>query len=312
MLKSAVVFAACLALVTISAHGTNPSESLLSQWTSFKARFARRYSHSAEEAKRFDLFARRKLVVDRFNEEQSKEAGYTLAVNHLSDRTDDELKQMLGYKVEPERLEQQGPSKFLRNILESEEPVPDFVDWRKSNRVSSVKNQGDCGSCWAFSAAAVLEGQERPVKQINETISLSVQNIMDCGTFSARPCDGGLVSQALTDIAAQGGLETDQEYPYLAEGASCKFDKTRSLIAIKGYETLPYKDEEALKKTVAKYGPVSVGIEVSMNGNFNSYKSGVFHDKWCHRDRQSINHAVLVVGYGTDPVGGDYWLVVSR
>lgn len=317
MNKSAVAFVACLALVAISAYEASPSESLFSQWTSFKAQFGRKYSGPAEESRRLELLARNKLEVEQFNRDHSERAKYTLAINRLSDRTDDEFKQLLGFKMAPEHKmslsSKRAPSEFVRRILDSDEPVPDFVDWRTSGRVSSVKDQGNCGSCWAFSTVGVLEGQESPAKKINNTISLSPQNVMDCGSFAEAPCEGGSMIQALDDVASEGGIESELDYPYTGVGGdSCKLDKSKVVLANRGRDILPQTDEEALKKAVARYGPVAVAIEVSDHGNFRHYQSGVYTDKFCHQDPQYLNHGVLVVGYGTDPEGGDYWIVVSK
>lgn len=323
MNKSVTFFWLCLVLGAISAsESAGPSaDSLFSQWISFKAQYAKKYSSPAEEAKRLDLLAKNKLRAERFNREQSEEANYTLAVNHLSDRTDDEFKRLLGFKMpttgghiaELLRSGRGQTGKFLERILDSDEPVPDSIDWRKSSgRVSSVKSQGECGSCWAFSTAGVLEGQELPLKKTNKSIiSLSPQNIMDCGSFSADPCDGGSMQKALEDVAAEGGIQSADDYPYLGAESSCKLDKSKVVVANQGASTLP-EDEEILKKVVARYGPVSVAIEVTDEGNFRHYKSGVFSDRFCHNNSQYLSHAVLVVGYGTDPSkGGDYWIVVS-
>lgn len=121
-------------------------------------------------------------------------------------------------------------------------------------------------------------------------------------------CDGGQVEWALLDIRNMGGINDDLFYPYQARYEYCRFNKDFVVIKNSGMAKLPKGDEEALKKVVAIYGPVSVGIDV-IGSDFVNYSSGVFYSDDCNS--KSMNHAVLVVGYGTDPKGGDYWLVVS-
>lgn len=113
------------------------------------------------------------------------------------------------------------------------------------------------------------------------------------------------MTQALDDIKSLGGVEMNKDYPYKAKEGECKFVKSKAVIGDAGGAMLPVGDEEALKRTVAKYGPVAVGIYAT--DEFRDYESGVFVDESCKC--QLINHAVLIVGYGTDPKQGDYWIV---
>ena len=114
---------------------------------------------------------------------------------------------------------------------------------------------------------------------------------------------------ALDDIASLGGLEPEKDYPYTGEEGQCRFDKKKAVISDVG-STYVYKNELRLKELVAVYGPVAVSIYATVN--FFEYHGGVFEDDICDREYEiehSLNHALLLVGYGTDPKLGDYWIV---
>lgn len=115
---------------------------------------------------------------------------------------------------------------------------------------------------------------------------------------------------ALDFVNSQGGIEDECSYPYEAKTNRCRFDKSNVVMTDSGAATLPMGDEWTLKQMVAKFGPVSVAIDASGN-LFRHYKSGIYFNPHCHRIGFLLNHAVLVVGYGTDRKFGDYWIVVS-
>lgn len=255
---------------------------------------------------RKEIFLANKVMVERFNELEAEKKGYKIGLNHLSDLTLDEKNLMLGYKKigddddgknTPEAI------KFLDEILKKDVPVPDELDWRKEEgRVTQVRNQGLCGSCWAFSATGGLEGQMK-VRDANLTL-LSVQNLVDC-SYSNLACNGGLIHRAFNDVAKEGGIQDARSYLYDGMQGSCRFDKKKVVFNDKGFAKLKEGDESLLKTVVAKFGPVPVAIDASHDG-FIHYAGGVYYYEYCS---EIIDHAVLVVGYGTDEKEGDYWIV---
>lgn len=235
--------------------------------------------------------------------------------NHLSDWTSEEYAKINGLRLD--RANETGAAyahnerdEYLDELLNDDTPVPDSFDWRAvKGRVTPVKNQGGCGSCWAFSATGVLEGQEYAhlINKSEGLISLSEQELVDCSS-SNFGCGGGSPSHALTDIAKLGGIVSNQNYPYVDANRKCQLDRSKVVMKTKGYMLLPKNDEDALKKVVYRYGPVSTGIYATKN--LLSYHSGILNDDICQYHQAVSNHAVLVVGYGTDKATKkDYWIV---
>lgn len=159
-----------------------------------------------------------------------------------------------GYKAQNSFKTQE----FLDDILNSKAEVPDELDWRKvEGRVSEIKNQGSCGSCWAFASTGGLEGQ---MKVRNATFqTLSEQDLVDCSPNDGG-CDGGFMTSAYEDLAKLGGIESERAYPYEAKQGQCRYDKNKSVFSNKGASELPDANEDKLKEVVAKFGPVPVGI----------------------------------------------------
>lgn len=123
-------------------------------------------------------------------------------------------------------------------------------------------------------------------------------------------CSGGEASLAFRFVKQQGGINDEKSYPYTAVDGQCKFQPSKSVITDQGFAYLAYLDEKELLKFVAKFGPVSVAINANLL-SFLNYESGFYDDIACKKDRTNLDHVVLIVGYGTDPRYGDYWIVVS-
>ncbi|KAF1439468.1 Cathepsin S, partial [Pygoscelis papua] len=181
--------------------------------------------------------------------------------------------------------------------------VPDTVDWREKGCVTDVKNQGACGSCWAFSAVGALEAQVK--LKTGKLVSLSAQNLVDCTrSYGNNGCGGGWRTKAFQYIIDNRGIDSDDSYPYTAQDGTCRYNPTARAATCSRYVELPHGDEAALKDAVANVGPISVSIDASQP-TFFLYKAGIYHDPSCS---QKVNHAVLVIGYGSSD-GEDYWLV---
>lgn len=278
-----------------------------SEWQNFKSKHNKSYENPLEDSLRHAIYETNRQEVDRFNLNEALKAGYYMKLNHLSDRTDKELAQMRGAKVPAQDLANSPNSqKFLDEILNSGDDLPESVDWTKvPGRVTPIKNQGPCGSCWAFATIGTLEGQM--VAHNRSLVSLSEENMIDCSE-SNEGCEGGWPLRALDDLKSIGGLESEADYPYRAVQGRCKFDKSKAAFSANGGALLKEGDEEMLKKVIAKFGPVAVAIDASQE-SFRFYSSGVYYERRCRKSSGDLDHAVLIVGYGTDEQQRDYWLV---
>tara|TARA_X000001036_G_scaffold437639_1_gene483412 strand:+ start:1191 stop:2147 length:957 start_codon:yes stop_codon:yes gene_type:complete len=177
--------------------------------------------------------------------------------------------------------------------------VPDSVDWRDKNAVTPVKNQGQCGSCWSFSATGAMEGAWAIAK--GELLSLSEQQLMDCSiSYGDMVCNGGLMDNAF-EYAIDNGMCTEDEDPYEASRGSCVDCDTKATFS--GCVDVTPNNQLELKEAVAQ-GPVSVAIQAD-TAAFQFYSGGVITGNACGTN---LDHGVLVVGYGEED-GQMYWLV---
>jgi len=175
------------------------------------------------------------------------------------------------------------------------------MDWRKKGAVTPVKDQGQCGSCWAFSTTGSTEGAHQIAT--GKLVGLSEQQLVDCSSAQGNQgCNGGLMDQAFQYIISNPGIASEEAYPYTAQDGTCN-TAAKSVTMITGYTDVTSGDEGALMKAV-NVGPVSVAIEADQSC-FQFYSGGVLNDPTCGTQ---LDHGVLAVGYGTLS-GQDYWIV---
>ena len=246
-----------------------------------------------DDAHFYDVY-RKWATNDRFIEvSNSQNLTYVLGHNQFSGMDSSDFRKYL--------LAFEKPYVDANYISQTVEAVPKSVDWVSAGAVTPVKNQGQCGSCWSFSTTGALEGAY--FLKYGTLLSFSEQQLVDCDTFSNggkdHGCNGGLMDNAFTWIKKNGGLCSEQDYPYVSgttkTAGTCKTtcsvngnSKVQSFVDVK-----PNSDD-AMMSALAKQ-PVSVAIEADQPA-FQLYKSGVFTGT-CGT---SLDHGVLVVGYGTD------------
>ncbi|OAY60914.1 senescence-specific cysteine protease SAG39 [Manihot esculenta] len=258
-------------------------------------RYGRVYKDASEKEMRYQIFKKNVERIESFNKASGKT--YKLGVNKFADLTNEEFKTTRNRFKGHMCSAQAGPFKY-----ENVSAVPSSMDWRKKGAVTAIKDQGQCGSCWAFSAVAAVEG----VTQLStgKLISLSEQELVDCDTKGEdQGCQGGLMDDAFKFTEQNHGLTTEANYPYEGSDGTCNTQKEANHAAkITGYEDVPANNEAALMKAVAKQ-PVAVAIDAS-GYEFQFYSSGIFTGS-CGTE---LDHGVAAVGYG-ESNGMNYWLV---
>ncbi|NP_001290530.1 oryzain alpha chain precursor [Elaeis guineensis] len=265
------------------------------------AKHGRAYNALGEKERRFEIFKDNVLFIDAHN--AAADAGhrsFRLGLNRFADMTNEEYRAVyLGTRPAGHRRRARvGSDRYRYNAGED---LPESVDWRAKGAVAAVKDQGSCGSCWAFSTVAAVEGINKIVT--GDLISLSEQELVDCDNGYNQGCNGGLMDYGFEFIINNGGIDTEEDYPYTARDGKCdQYRKNAKVVSIDGYEDVPVNDEKALQKAVANQ-PVSVAIEAG-GREFQLYHSGIFTGR-CGTD---LDHGVVAVGYGTEN-GKDYWIV---
>jgi C1A family cysteine protease len=251
----------------------------------------------------FTKFNTFKTNLDKIHHHNKGNSSFTLAMNQYGDMTSEEFKQnMLGFRgASHPYLRSKNAGSHHHHV--EVDAAPNTVDWRSKGAVTPVKNQGQCGSCWAFSTTGSTEGA---VFLASGTLpSLSEQQLMDCsGAQGNQGCNGGLMDSAFEWIISNKGITSESQDPYQGAASTCPTSAT-SVAAITGYTDVPTLNEQALLSAVAQQ-PVSIAIEADQ-AVFQFYSSGVIDDASCGT---TLDHGVLIVGYGTDStLGKDYWTV---
>ncbi|XP_029437294.1 cathepsin K-like isoform X2 [Rhinatrema bivittatum] len=288
----------CILLLLLPLAMGDPEESLDSQWELWKKAHRKQYNSKVGELTRRLIWEKNLKYITAHNLEFSlRMHTYELAMNHLGDMTREEVvATMMGLRVPSVRS---ANNTYFPDWVEK---VPDYIDYRKKGYVTPVQNQGQCGSCWAFSSVGALEGQLK--RKTGKLVSLSPQNLVDCDTDNFG-CDGGYMTNAFDYVRDNKGIDSADAYPYIGQDESCLYNPTKMAATCRGYKEIPTGSEKALKRAVARVGPVAVSIDASLP-SFHFYSKGVYYDNLCNPE--GINHAVLVVGYGKK-MGTKHWIV---
>ena len=257
----------------------------------YVSEYGKSYGTVAEFMFRSAEFRKSKEFVDAHNADPTNT--WEVELNMFADRTYDEMKQMNGYissGVEP------------TEFVELPASNADTVDWRGKGKVTDVKNQGQCGSCWAFSTTGAVEGSN--AIKFGRLASCSEQQLVDCDKGVNHGCHGGLMDYAFQYIESHP-LMLEHDYPYTARDGTCHYDKSKGHCTVSGYHDVSRNNAGALRSAIA-IGPVSVAIEADKRA-FQLYKTGVLSGSACGTQ---LDHGVLAVGYGSE--GGVNYAIVKN
>ena len=269
------------------------------QFTNFQDRFSKRYENIQEMETRFQIFRTnlRNIILHNLDNTQN----FTMGINQFTDLTPQEFKDQYvgGLKTEV-------GSYGCKSFSSSASGAPSSVDWRNKGVVNPVRDQGQCGSCWAFATTANAES----VWAISsgKLLDLSEEFLVECATgagYFNMGCNGGQPDSAFKYMINNGQC-TESSYPYKAgttkTAGTCQ-KCTSAGVSFSGCYDVASKDQVSLMAAVAKH-PVVIAIEADTR-YFQSYSGGILDSPNCGT---TLDHAVEIIGYGTEN-GVDYWNV---
>jgi hypothetical protein len=287
-----VSFALVLATIPVVVGESLAVQQLFEQ---FKIEHGKYYADPKEEAFRLGVFQQNMKVAEEMNKQNPNAL---FGVTQFMDLTDDEFAKIQGTS---EDFDSNSNVTILNDTsLPSFYQLPDNFEWYNSTNCSPVKNQRQCGSCWAHAAVEAVEcvigitTGKAPI--------LSVQQLVNCATFNPilRGCNGGLPGLALTYVRLKGLVE-ESTYPYKGVMGRCDYDTNayRPGKISNWYGTVP--SETSFMQLLKKYGPMPIAIDAT---KWKTYKKGVI-ERGCWTG--SRNHAVLLTGWGVNDRGVKFW-----
>jgi len=271
----------------------------LNSYLLWKKKHGKPFLSVEEEQQRLKNFYQNKMKVDAHNQ---KNLGWEMELNKFSDMSFDEFKS--AFLMKSQNCSATGKG----NHVLSNQNLPVYINWQEYGRVTPVKNQANCGSCWTFSTTGCLESATAIHRFGHPLYTLSEQQLVDCAQgFNNFGCNGGLPSQAFEYIHYNGGIMDEWDYKYEAKNGTCRYKSGDAVAFVKSVVNITAGDEHELADAIAFHNPVSVAFDVT--DDFVSYKGGIYSNPDCGTKPSQVNHAVLAVGFGETVDGHKYWIV---
>lgn len=292
------------AIACLASLGVAVSPDVEEKFQEFEAQFGKNYATSDREA-RLAVFQKNLIRIDELQQSEQGSATYS-HLTPFADLSEEEFSARQGFK---------GQSKNAHSTVSTmKRDLPSDFDWRPKGAVNPIKDQGQCGSCWAFATVANIEGAG--FVTTGQLVSLSEQDLMDCDTQTGTDthgdaygpddsCDGGLPEWAYASMIDNNfGLELESEYPYTASKGSCHatVDKEKAFV---GEWTDLSQDEDDLAADLMQYGPLALGINAA---TLQFYSGGVTDPPSYQCDPKALDHGVSAVAFGIDG-GQKYWTI---
>jgi len=293
-----------LALNMVASYEKASDEKVFEKFQNFMQQHDKSYKTIEEFKDRFEIFKQNYKKIEMHQmmlHKDGKEPTYELGVTQFFDLTPSEFSKLY-LTLDISHMQRLKSQAEAVKPSYSEGEAPSTWDWRDQGKVSPVRNQGMCGSCWAFSAIGNIESVY--AKKTGQILQFSEQQLVDCDTVD-HGCGGGLMEDAYKYLETSGVM-TEENYNYTGQKGACKFDQSKALAKVTGYKYASSQDENVIKQFLYENGPLAIAINATP---LQFYFFGIFNPwfEWICNPKE-LNHGVLLVGYG---ISGNtpYWIV---
>lgn len=286
-ISSIILFSLAISLFSIDVRA-NPDmddDALRTMFEMWKLQMGKEYASTDEENYRYTVFLNNYRFIQDYNAQNKK---VTLGLTRFADLLNEEFASTMVGGVNKEDLmkgHQSKPPKILETV-----GIPDYVNWVQAGYVTPIKNQEQCGGCWAFAAASSMESFYALTG--GQLTSFSAQELIDC-VGSCDGCDGCANLYNALEWTSQYGIESWDSYPFTGEQGSCQYSQSQVISRNSGYENVAENNIDQLLAAIAQQ-PVNVGVEANQSV-FQLYSSGVIGSD-CGDE---LDHAITAVGYGS-------------
>jgi C1A family cysteine protease len=306
MFKQIVFALAVISLAAAFEPGHEKESFIFAKFQDFMKTHKKAYTTIEEFMARFKVFQSNYVKTERLALDTESPISHTAGITKFSDMTPQEFRQIYrNLKVDALTLHGNTSEELS---IDLDVDVPESWDWRTNeSAVGPVKDQGQCGSCWAFSTVGNLEGLVNLKNKSTKAnfIQFSEQELVDCDTQEDQGCNGGLMEYAFTYLETHP-LATEQQYPYKAEDGKCKVPKSGSPL-VASYVLKKNLDEKQMAALLYQTGPLAIALNADP---LQTYQKGVIDLSHSACDPEALDHGVTLVGYGHDQKSGkDYWIV---